>query len=573
MRILLQYLALSVLFIPAIYAQNKSGMFIPPMKGTVLLSANFGELRPDHYHSGIDIKTDGVTGKEVFACADGFIYLLLISPTGFGKAVYIRHPSGYSTVYAHLDRFSPEIDTYVKENQYQNKSFAATIYPPAHRFPVRQGDLIGYSGNSGSSGGPHLHFEVRKTSGEKPVNPLQFGFSITDNLRPLINRLVIYPGSESSTVNNKSGKVFLSTTGGNGKFTLSGTSEIRINGPAGFGISARDLVNNTSNKFGISAIELIIDSIPWFTYEIEEFSFSETRYINAHIDYEVLAKNDIEIERAFVLPNDKLSLYKNYMNNGFFDFSDGKRHNVVIRVRDGKSNYSELRFRVLSDTAMKTPLKARRDSVTQVMPYGRVNNFNSAGIKISIPATSLYDTLFFKYSSAGRISTTYSDIHRIHNNHTPLHKPFRLSIRPDTVPVGKESKLMLIQLDNIGRKRGFGGKYADGYVTGEVSSFGDYSVGIDTIAPVINGNTFSSGPDLRGKRELRFRITDDFSGIKSYTGLIDGKWALFEYDPKNNLLFYQFDETRITKNSKHTLSLTVTDNRDNSTTLTRDFTW
>ena len=553
--------------------QESSALFSPPLKIPLLLSANFGELRPDHYHSGIDIKTEGVTGKEVFSCADGTIYLLVVSPVGFGNAVYIRHSSGYSTVYAHLDRFSPEIAEYVNAYQYQNKSYAVTIYPPAHRFQVRQGQLIGYSGNSGSSGGPHLHFEVRKTDGEKPVNPLKFGFDITDNLKPVISRLAIYPGSANTIINNSGKKILMPASGGNGKYTLHPDNEIRINGLAGFGISSRDMVNYTSNKFGISSIELIIDSIPWFTYKIDEFSFSETRYINAHIDYEASIKSDMEIERAFVLPNDKLSLYSNYMNNGFFDFSDGLVHSVSIRVKDGKDNTSVLSFRVKSDPGMKGTSGITRDSVTKVMPYGRINNFTSEGIAVSIPAASLYDTLFFKYSKAARIRNTLSEIHKVHNVYTPLHRPIRISIRPDTIPSGKSSKLLIVQVDKIGRLKPAGGKYADGYISSDISSLGDYAVGIDTVPPVINGNTFSSGPDLRGKKELRFRIVDDFSGIKSYSGTIDGKWALFEYDAKNNLLIYRFDDTRLTSGSSHSLSLTVTDNRDNSTILTRDFTW
>ncbi|MBA4322510.1 MAG: hypothetical protein C0408_06800, partial [Odoribacter sp.] len=328
----------------AINAQTDRNLFISPLKIPLSLSAGFGELRTDHFHSGIDIKTQGVTGKEVVASDDGYVYLLLVSPGGFGRAIYLRHASGYSTVYAHLDRYAPEIEEYVKAKQYENKSFSVTIYPPKERFVVLKGEIIGFSGNSGSSSGPHLHYEVRKSDGEKPVNPLLFNFGIEDNLKPVIERLVIYSGSINTTINGRNGNLYVNLTGAEGNFALAADTEISISGRAGFGITSYDYMNNSPNRFGINSIELQVDSIPWFSYEINEFSFHETRYINAHIDYEAAQKNNIKIERAFVLPNDKLSLYKILMKNGFYDFNDKRSHSVKIIVKDGSNNKSVLLF-------------------------------------------------------------------------------------------------------------------------------------------------------------------------------------------------------------------------------------
>ncbi|MFN8242250.1 MAG: M23 family metallopeptidase [Bacteroidales bacterium] len=553
--------------------QPVDNRFISPLTIPLYLSANFGELRPDHYHSGIDIKTDGVIGQEVVASADGYIYLLLVSPVGFGKAVFIRHPFGYSTVYCHLDRFAPEIAEYVKAQQYQNKSFSLMAYPPADRFPVKQGQVIGYSGNSGSSFGPHLHFEVRKTNGEKPVNPLRFGFGIVDNLKPVIDRLAIYPGSRKTLINGSPSKLFLRATGGNGSYRPDTPAEIKVSGLAGFGISSRDLVNYTNNRFGIESIEVIIDSVSWYKYQVDEFSFSETKYINAHIDYEAAARRNFYVEKAFVLPNDKLSLYKNFMNNGFYDFSDGKRHNIRIIVSDGRNNSSELKFTVISSPSMKQTAQIRVDSVAAVLPCGIANTFNYDGLHLQIPAESLYDTLYFNFSKTLRLPRTYSALYSVHNRFTPLHKPATISIRPDSIPSGKASKLLLVQIDEFGRRSAEGGKFDNGVVTGEIGSFGNYCVGIDTIAPVIVSNGLINGAIITSSKELRFRIYDDFSGIKAFSGVIDGKWALFEYDAKNQLLVYRLDETRITRASQHKMVLTVTDNRDNVTTLSRSFTW
>lgn len=566
----------SIVFISTcLFAFSASGQvnFGPPMNIPLWMSASFGELRPDHYHSGVDFKTEGVTGKEVIAADDGFVYLILVSPTGYGRAIYIRHPSGYSTVYGHLDSYATEIEKYVKTQQYRNRSFAVSIYPPADRLPVIKGQLIGYSGNTGGSSGPHLHFEVRRSDGEKPVNPLQFNFEIEDNLKPVIERLVIYPASAGTLINNRSGKVFMDIAGSNGHYYLPTGSSIRITGTAGFGITAYDYMNNTSNRFGINSIELTIDSIPWFTYKINEFSFSESKYINAHMDYEASVRNNMDVERTFILPNDKLTLYRNYMNNGYYDFNDGKEHNISITVKDSKGNTTALSFIVEPGDTVVRPFTGEPDSTVIVMPFGRLNKFSNSNINLSIPAGALYDTLNFRYSAYRGDNRMFSDIHQIATRFTPIHKPFALSIKADTVPSGKENKLILVKVDEKGLISYSGGTYSNGFISADVSSFGAYAVSIDTIPPGISANGFSDGADLSQKSSIRFRITDDLSGIKSYNGYIDGNWVLFEYDAKNNLIFYLFDDQRLQKGTNHKLEFTVTDNRGNSTTLVRNFKW
>lgn len=582
-----KYVAAIICILTVLWSGQAQEFFSSPVNIPVFLSANFGELRPDHFHSGIDIKTQGTTGLKVFAAADGFVYQIVVSPVGFGKALYLRHHSGYSTVYAHLESFTPEIDDYVKKQQYHNKSYSVTLHPPREKFVFRQGDLIGYSGNTGSSGGPHLHFEVRKTAGEKPVNPLIFNFGVEDNLKPLIERLVVYPATKSTLINGSNRKLTIIPSGRNGNYTLPENTSITIKGTAGFGVSCRDLMNNTSNRFGINYLELVIDSIPWYVCDFREFSFSETRYINAHIDYEALVRNNIYIHRTFVLPNDKLSMYRTYMNNGLFDFSDGKVHNIKITAKDSHGNTSEINFRVKAQkkdeqeminteaNGMETdqlPDMQERKKIT-MMPFGKNNTFREEGIIVSIPGDALYDTVWFTYSSARRRNGFLSPVHSVHNIYTPLHRAYRLSIKPDSVPRHGSSKLLIVSIDEKNRVTAAGGAYSNGYLSADLRRFGNFAVAIDTLPPVITPLNLSQNADMSALKEIRIKITDNLAGIKSYAGFIDGNWALFEYDPKRELIFYRFDEERITKGNRHTLRVTVTDNCDNSSVLQRDFYW
>jgi hypothetical protein len=574
MFLILKYLLILIFIINPGDEPKDRTLFISPLKIPLALSANFGELRADHFHSGLDIKTQGVTGQEVIASAPGYVYRISISPGGFGKALYLRHPSGYSTVYGHLDRFTPEIEEYVYSRQYEEKSYMITLWPPKDRFQFKQGELIAYSGNSGSSSGPHLHYEIRKSDEEIPVNPLGFDLGIEDNIKPVIEKLIVYPIGRMSSVNSYDRPLKVSVTGGNGSYTTSAKSEISISGSAGFGIKAFDLINNSYNKSSVFSIELRIDSVLVYNYRMNEFAFNESRYINSHIDYEALLKENTYIERAYLLPNDKLSVYQNLINKGIFNFTDGKKHHIEIIVADIYKNSSRLSFSVNSVPQSVVENKARKnESNTIVMPYNRNNKFISRNVAVNIPAGTLYDTLYFEFSRSSGKTGMYSDIFQIHNKYTPVNKAYDLSIKPDRVPSGKTTKLLIVMLDDNMKKIPVSSTWDNGYLNANPRTFGTFYIGIDTIPPQITLSGFKSGADLSGRTELKIKISDDFSGIKAYEPVVDGKWALFEYDQKNDVLIYKFDPKRIQKGSKHNLSLRVTDNRENVSTSTCEFTW
>jgi len=570
----IRVLIISILFFNAFTISKKdSTTFISPVKIPLLLSANFGELRIDHYHSGLDIKTQGVTGKEVVAASGGFIYRISVLPGGFGKALYLRHPSGYSTVYGHLDRFTPEIEEYVKSQQYEKKSFLVNLFPVRDKFPVEQGDIIAWSGNSGSSAGPHLHYEIRKADSELPVNPLLFEFGTGDNIKPVIEKLAVYPINRNTYINNNQGIKKVSVTGGNGNYYISSENAISISGLAGFGIKAFDLLNDSNNKCAVYSIEVKVDSTTLYKYVMDEVSFSESRYINSHIDYETYMRENVYFERAYILPNDKLSAYKNIVNRGLYNFNDNEIHKVQIIVTDVHDNKSTLSFNVKSQSSKQIKTAPIPNNNLKEMPYNRTNKFSAENIAITIPNGALYDTIQFAYRKNTGNSQMLSDVHSIHNKFTPLHKPLLLSLKPSIIPSGKESKMLVIQLSEDLKKNPLKSTWSDGFLTAEAASFGDFYIGIDTVAPYISANGLISGATISEKKDIRIKITDDLSGIKAYEPVIDGNWALFEYDQKNNIIIYRFDEKRIVKGSKHTLSLKVTDNKDNTSLYTCDFTW
>ena len=306
---------------------------------------------------------------------------------------------------------------------------------------------------------------------------------------------------------------------------------------------------------------------------MDEFSFSESRYINSHIDYETYLRENTYIERTFILPNDRLSIYRDSPDRGIFDFNDNKIHNIQIILADAHDNKSTLAFKVKSQPPVVLPSSYQTQKEGIVIPYNRSNKFRSENIMVSIPSGAFYDTVTFTYKRNKGNSLMLSDVHYIHNKYTPIHKAYSLSIKPSNIPSGKESKLLIVQISDDFKKSALNSTFADGFVTADALSFGMFFVGIDTIPPSISANGLVSGADLTGKSELRIKITDELSGIKSYEPVIDGKWALFEFDQKNNVLIYSFDPKRILKGSKHSLSLKVTDSKENQSYYSCDFTW
>jgi hypothetical protein len=552
-------------------SQNlKEKLFVSPLKDEPSLSASFAELRNDHFHSGLDYRTGGVTGKEVLAAAEGYVYRIAVSPSGFGKAVYIRHPSGYSTVYAHLKSFRPDIEEYVKKKQYELKSFNVSLFPSGDQFKVTRGEVIAWSGNTGGSSGPHLHFEVRDSATEETLNPLSFDIGVSDRTRPVIDKIFLYPLNRYSSVNKGHGRLALKTIAANGTYTLPAGSIPVVYGQTGIGIKCWDNLDNSSNRCGIYSIEMLVDSVKVYCFTADRFSFSESRYLNSHIDYKAKMTDNEYIHKLFIEPGNRLSMYDCRVNSGMLKFRDDREHSVSIIVHDAAGNRSSASFKIRS--LSESPVAPLEIACSKIIPYGKASDFTADGIRVHFPSGALYDTLFLVYNVRSDIRTFLSPVHAVHDETVAVHSRYRLSIRPDTVPAGMESKMCLAFLNGKGSPSYIGGEMRYGYVSADVNMLGDFVVTIDTLPPLIKPS-FASGANLTGKQLFTVTITDEFSGVKSYDTIIDGGWVLAEYDAKNNLLIYRPETPVLKENTLHKMELTVTDNCGNRSVLKSEFKW
>ncbi len=544
------------------------GYFVSPVEIPITLAGNFGELRPSHFHSGIDIKTQGRTGLPVYAAAEGYLSRIYISPFGFGLALYINHPNGTTTVYGHLLRLRDDLQTYLKSVQYDKESFTADVSVPEGKFRFKKGELIAYSGNSGSSGGPHLHFEIRETKSEKPVNPLLYHFNINDTKAPVILSVMLYPLSNDSHV---SGKVYpqrIDAVLVNGTYQLKSNPVLNVYGEIGFGVQAVDYIDGSWNKCGVYEIDLMVDKNPVSIFRADKLSFSESRYINSHIDYSHYQKYRRLLQKSWVEPGNRLNNYPVLENKGMVRLSDGKTHEITYRLRDAKGNESFLRFNVTSK-----PMPVSRPKQTGLpVSWNKSFSIDEDGVQADFGEGSFYSDFHFDFQRGITLPGLYSPIYKLHTDDVPVHKYYELSIKPDNLPWHLKDKALIVAVNpKTGKKYSLGGKYSFGWVKAQVRQLGDFAVAVDTVAPSIVPVNIQNNRTITDKSKISFKIRDDLSGISEYRGEIDGDWVLFEYDAKNNLIEYYFDPDRIQLGKTHHLELKVSDAKDNTRTYEADF--
>ncbi len=559
------YIVMSLWFFQ-VFSQNskKSIDLHPPLKGSLFLSGAFGEIRTDHFHSGVDFRTGGKNNAAIFSCDKGFVSRIKISGTGFGKALYIDHPNGYTTVYAHLDRFSDIIEQFIKDEQYQREQFEVDVYLKPNQIRVERGEQVAWSGNTGSSGGPHLHFEVRRTASQIPINPSFSNIPIADVIKPSVQGLWIYQlDSSLSTIINNRIPVKLNASEGN--IVVSDTLEVF--GTIGLALKAYDFINDGSIRCGINGISLTVNGIPWYSFQINEFQFSETRFANSHIDYELGQLEGKRIHKLFIDPNNGFSAYGTIRNKGRISTKTDSLYRVKIAVLDSYGNQTTVSL-TLKGTLPKTqfivPSNGIKTELVANWNFFEANSYRGEGLIVEVPENALYNNLPFTFNVSGKPKGSYSRVYQIANRLVPLHKPYKLSIKPDSLPEKYRIKVLLATFNPKGDIEAAGGKWDKGYVVANLRNFGDYFVSIDTIPPSIKPINIANGKRITNEKEIRFTVDDNFSGIQSIRGTINGKWALFEHDPKNKLVFYIIDKERIGSTGTFFLELIVTDQKGNS---------
>ena len=553
-----------------LFSQNEKFPQYPnPVKIPISLSATFAELRSNAFHAGVDIRTQGVEGKEVFAVADGYVSRIGVSPYGYGKVLYITHNDGFTSVYAHMSKFNKMITDFVKDKQYKDESFAQNIMLKENEFPIKRGDFLGFTGNSGSSGGPHLHYEIRYTKTQEPVNPLYFGLKIKDTKKPVIKGLAIYP-LENSIVNNNDTTIYLNVNHKEGVYSLD-NSIFTVSGDIAFGINVYDQADGANNKNGPYSIELFADNELIFNIISDKYSYNETRYINSLIDYSCYIKNKERFVRTEIDKYNNLGLYET--RKGVVPVNQGDTINMKYVVKDYNGNKSVLNFTLIG---VKLHVDEIDDLVYDTESYYEVVDGNPLNItlkdfEMDIPKMAFYRDVVIETTLSDTMSNIYSDyVYHIGNEEIPVHKKATLRIKPKTDYIG--DTLLYVALLNTNNKFVFlGNKTVDDYIEAKTNVLGSYLIARDTIAPSIIPVNFKTNSSISENWSLRVEIEDKETGIKDYAMFVNGRWVLADYDAKNKLLMYQIDNH--IKEGDNILKVVVTDMVGNkniySTTLTR----
>lgn len=547
------FIALWILFFMG-YANGQEKNFGNPLDIPLLLSGSFGELRHNHFHAGLDLKTQGKEGLNVFAIEEGYISRIKVGLYGYGKVLYITHPNGYTSVYAHLQKFSPKIEQAVKQQQYAQKSYEVELFPSTNEFLIKKGEIIALSGNTGSSGGPHLHFEIRDAD-EKPLNPLLFGYKVSDHQSPDVFRLVGYTLS-------KNGQIDGSQLPRQINFSLQpdGTylaDAITAEGNIGFGVETIDRQDFAYNKNGAYKVMLQVNGTTYMEYSFDQLAFPETRYINTLIDYPMFVEQKSRVQRLFKTQGNRLTtIYGIVKNNGIIPIENGFSYTVTVIVKDFEGN----------ETRINIPVEGKMQSVTepQTHPEGKLlvakrdQYYTFDKGNVYFPENTFYDDFMIQIQ---RKNDTVS----IHNSTVPAHRYYNLTLENTKFKKDELSQVFIAYI-NYKDKPMYENTIRKGETfTTRTRNMGDFLLMKDSIPPTLRPINFKEGATVSDDN-LKVLIADDLSGVETYTATLNGKWILFEYEPKLDTLTFDFNDLG-TKNKENNLVITAKDNAGNEQML------
>lgn len=544
------------------YSQNYTNpVNIPPA-----LSGNFGELRNNHFHSGIDFKTQQVENKPIIAIEDGYVSRINVSPGGYGLALYIDHPTGHTSVYGHLNSFSKNIADYVKEKQYERESYSVEIYPGEGTLPVKKGEQIALSGNTGSSGGPHLHFEIRDTQTQDPLDALEFiGHTIADTRKPDLRGIAFYPVTGKGIVNGSVHPIRLAISKNQSGAPLGLGRTIEAWGHIGIGVKAYDRMDGQNNMYGVKSIRLFVDDEPAFSSTIDRFSFDQTRMLNSFVDFEDWRNHRSFYMKSFIEPGNMLPFYRT-RNNGYVDIDEERPYRMRYELEDHYGNTLSYSFTVNG----KQQTIPQPQPCNHYMAWNFDNSFMDYGFTLHIPNGNLYTDICYTHSSS-KNPIFHSEIHQVNNSPVPLHGNAAMWIKLNSDTLVNRHQYGIVRLNKNGSSSWVGGSYKNGGMETTIRELGDrYAIDIDTIPPTIIP---LEPANWASRKRIRIRLSDNKSGIRSFRGEINSAFALFSHDMKSSVYTYIFDDTRLTRGERQTLIFTATDGAGNTASYTYEFSY
>lgn len=551
-----------LLFSLATFAQTDypKDYFRSPLDIPLYLSGTFGELRGNHFHTGLDFKTQQKEGLNVYAAADGYISRIKISTWGYGKAIYVTHPNGFTTVYGHLSKASPAIEAYIKKEQYAQKSYEVEMMPTENELVVKKGDVIAFSGNTGGSGGPHLHFEFRDSKTEKIINPMFFGFDvqIKDTRSPIINNVVVYPIGDSSSVNQS--RMPLEVSLSQQKDGSYITGKITAKGKVAFGVNTYDLFDNSYNKNGVFKVEAFCNGKPFFGYTFNTFGFDEGRYVNALIDYRRFKRTGQRVQRLFMTEPYLFSIITSNNTYGMVEVPPNLTENFRIEVSDFHNNKSVINIPIQFSPEVAPPVEIKKSDF--FLKARKDHSYAKNDVSVFIPAGSFYDDFYIDFDV--RDSVLY-----LHNESVPVHN--NMTITFDNVNLSEADAQKTFIASVNGTRLRYNKTYKKGKTyTIYTKDLGEFKLAKDTTAPKIANPNFVEGKWLSKQRYLEVEISDNLSGINTYDAYFNGKWVLMEYDYKTKKLRHDFEDNLFDE-GRNDLKIVVSDNIGNSTTFESHF--